>query len=326
LQNNGEAVNRRWRHWAQQIVKADAMSPEMLTSLWREVLEFDPILREYVAEPVSVGGSAVVVAGSGKDKFKTFNVSTAASILATAAGATVVKGVSRSVSAVSGAADVLDALGVPITSSPAKVSEALERDGISFISYAAFCPSYAGRYDGVFPFLSPFSFMMPIAVLAVEARSFVYGLANTNVLLATEAIQSARPDIKSGIVVATQLATNEIMDEQAGYGATYTARLDRGHVDVFCGIHPEPTERWRTAVAHQDNHGDNARLLVDSIMPDGCGACAELVERNAALILAASQWGMLNENDALAQVRNARLAGRAARLLTHLQTRKEEEF
>lgn len=106
----------------------------------------------------------VIVAGSGKESFKTFNVSTAASILAAAAGAKVVKGVSRSVSAVSGAADVLDALGVVATGRPEHVAELTEQVGIAFVSYAAFCPSYAGRYDGVFRDLSPFSFFMPSSV------------------------------------------------------------------------------------------------------------------------------------------------------------------
>jgi hypothetical protein len=31
------------------------------------------------------------------------------------------------------------------------VTAAVEADGIGFIAYAAFCPSYASRYDGVFP-------------------------------------------------------------------------------------------------------------------------------------------------------------------------------
>lgn len=97
---------------------------------------------------------------------------------------------------------------------PGEVPRTLERDRIAFISYSAFCPTYAGRYDGVFPFLSPFSFFMPVAVLGVQASSFVYGIAHTNVSLAAEAIRAVRPDLQHGIVVATELSQQEMMESR----------------------------------------------------------------------------------------------------------------
>jgi hypothetical protein len=47
-----------------------------------------------------------------------------------------------------------------------------------------------------------------------------------------------------------------------------------------------------------------------------------MVDRNAALILAASQWGKIDEVSALAHVRSVRLAGGAVRLLNELQDRE----
>lgn len=177
LRGDGRTVDDRWRTWARELINMYELSPNLISGLWREVLDFDRTLASYVTEPIPLDVPAVIVAGSGKETFKTFNVSTAASILAAATGAYVVKGVSRSVSAVSGSADVLDVLGLPISDMPDTVPRTLERDRITFISYSAFCPTYAGRYDGVFPFLSPFSFFMPVAVLGVRASSFVYGIA-----------------------------------------------------------------------------------------------------------------------------------------------------
>lgn len=323
LRGDGGTVDDRWRRWARELIDMDELSPQLISGLWQEVLDFDPTLAGYVAEPVSLNVPAVVVAGSGKETFKTFNVSTAASILAAASGAYVVKGVSRSVSAVSGSADVLDVLGLPISDMPGTVPRTLERDRIAFISYSAFCPTYAGRYDGVFPFLSPFSFFMPVAVLGVQTSSFVYGIAHTNVSLAAETIRAVRPDLQRGIVVATELSQQEIMDEQASYGISYTAVLDGAHARVFRGAHPSAPGPWRAAVAHRNSHQDNAAVLVSALAPDGCGACAELVERNAALTLATSQWGKIDEVSALARVRNVRLAGGAVRLLAELQDRQE---
>ena len=323
LRGNGGTVDQQWRSWAQELIGRYEMSPQLISGLWREVLDFDSTLAAYVAEPIHLGVPAVVVAGSGKETFKTFNVSTAASILAAASGAYVVKGVSRSVSAVSGSADVLDTLGLPTTDAPAMVSSKLERDRIAFIPYSAFCPTYAGRYDGVFSFLSPFSFFMPVAVLGVQASSFVYGIAHTNVSVAAEAIRAVRPDLKRGVVVATKLSQHEMMDEQASYGIGYTAVLDGEHAWGFRSPHAPATEHWRATVAHRSSHEDNAALVASSLAPDGCAVCAELVERNAALILTVSQWGTIDEEAARARVRNIRLAGGAVRLLAELRNSEE---
>jgi anthranilate phosphoribosyltransferase len=301
------------------------MSPQLISGLWREVLDFDSTLARYVAEPIPLGVPAVVVGGSGKETFKTFNVSTAASILAAASGAYVVKGISRSVSAVSGSADVLNTLGLPTSGAPATILRRLERDRIAFISYSAFCPTYASRYDGVFPFLNPFSFFMPVAVIGVQASSFVYGIAHTNVALAAEAIRAVRPDLKRGLVVATEVSQHELMDEQASYGISHTALLDGAHARSFRRAYPPAPQQWRVAVAHRRSHEDNAAVLVSSLAPEGCAACAELVERNAALILTASEWGTIDDELARFRVRNVRLAGGAVRLLAELRDREEAD-
>jgi anthranilate phosphoribosyltransferase len=316
-------ADERWRDWARVLMRAGVLKRDLLAQLWRVVLEFDPVLAEYAVNPLPIGEPAVLVAGSGKETFQTFNVSTAAGILAAAAGARVVKGVSHSVSAVSGSADVLDQLGIPITSNPLRVQEPLDRHGIAFVSYAAFCPTYAGRYDGVFPFLTPFSFFMPVSVLGVRASAFVYGIAHRDVVLAAEAIHAMRPDLARGLVVATDIASGETMDEYAGYGISHTARLNRGRVSVFRGEHKPPPVSWKTAVAHRDNHRANADMLAAALRSEGSHSGTELVERNAALILTAPQE-QPDEIAALARVREARISGGAAQLLSRLQAQNTE--
>ncbi|MGH8901884.1 MAG: hypothetical protein ACRDYA_09435 [Egibacteraceae bacterium] len=280
------------------------------------------MLAGHVTDPVGVPSRTVVVAGSGKETFKTFNVSTAASILAASCGAKVVKGVSRSVSAVSGAADVLDALGVPIGTEPSQVPGLLGAHGIAFVSYAAFCPTYAGRYDGVFRFLSPFSFFMPVAVLCVRAAAFIYGLAHPNVGLAARVIRQARPDFPWGLVVSTELTPDEIMDERASFGTARTASLVGGEVQVAEEPADGPSAGWRRAVAHRSTHRDNAAVLAAALAPDGRSCCAALVEENAALVLRASCPSRLSGAEALAEVREARANGRADRLLSQLRSRR----
>jgi anthranilate phosphoribosyltransferase len=70
----------------------------------------------------------------------TFNISTATAIVAAAAGIPIAKHGSRSISSLSGSADVLEALGVNINLTPAQVEKLIEDIGIAFIYAPLFHP------------------------------------------------------------------------------------------------------------------------------------------------------------------------------------------
>lgn len=70
----------------------------------------------------------------------TFNISTGTAIVAAAAGIPVAKHGSRSISSLSGSADVLEALGVNINLKPGDVEKMIEEIGISFIYAPLFHP------------------------------------------------------------------------------------------------------------------------------------------------------------------------------------------
>jgi anthranilate phosphoribosyltransferase len=82
--------------------------------------------------------------GTGGDGSGTFNISTAAALVAAAAGAQVAKHGNRAITSRCGSADVLEALGIPTELEPSAAADALRRHGFCFLLAPAHHPALKG--------------------------------------------------------------------------------------------------------------------------------------------------------------------------------------
>ena len=86
-------------------------------------------------------GSLIDVCGTGGDNLQTFNISTAASFVIAGAGGNVAKHGNRSVSGISGSADIFEYFGFNLQSETCVVEEMIEKLGIGFMFAPKFHPA-----------------------------------------------------------------------------------------------------------------------------------------------------------------------------------------
>ena len=136
-------------------LRAKGESPDEVAGMAATMLE--------VATPVRLDRPCVDIVGTGGDGAHTVNISTMAAVVTAATGVPVAKHGNRAASSSSGAADVLEALGVVIGLPAAAVARCVEEAGIGFFFAPVFHPGmrHAGptrREMGigtVFNFLGP---------------------------------------------------------------------------------------------------------------------------------------------------------------------------
>jgi anthranilate phosphoribosyltransferase len=134
------------------------MSPLMISALLiglrvkketvGEITAAAQVMREFSTKVEVADRTYLVdIVGTGGDGSHTFNISTCSMFVAAAAGARVSKHGGRSVSSKSGSADVLEALGIPLTLSATAIAQCVADAGIGFM----FAPNHHPAMKNVAP-------------------------------------------------------------------------------------------------------------------------------------------------------------------------------
>lgn len=152
---DGEHLTREEAFDAIDIIMSDlatpAQSAALLTAMRMNVESIDEItgcaeaMRGKMTK-VLHSGDVLEIVGTGGDLANSFNISTTSAFVISACGQKVAKHGNRSVSSKSGAADVLEALGVKIATTPEQAAKCIDEVGFCFL----FAQSYhkAMRYVG----------------------------------------------------------------------------------------------------------------------------------------------------------------------------------
>lgn len=247
--------------------------------------------------PADAPAGAIDIVGTGGDSHGTYNVSTCAAFVTAGAGLPVAKHGNRAVSSVSGAADVLQALGVKIDISPVDVSRAISTAGVGFLWAPMHHPAMKAwapirtelGIRTIFNLLGPLTNPAGVKrhVLGVFDKKWVEPIAHVLKNLGSEA--------------AWVVHGHDGMDELTTTGPTHVAELKDGGVKVF-EVSPEDAGLPRTALAalKGGEPAANAAAL-RNVLNGEPGAYRDIVLLNsAAALVVAGKAKNLQDGSALA--------------------------
>jgi len=250
----------------------------------------------------------VDIVGTGGDNAHSFNVSTAASFVACAAGARVAKHGNRSVSSKSGSADVLEALGASVELQPEQVAACLNGVGIGFM----FAPTHHPAMKAVAPVRRElgvrtlFNILGPLTNPA-EAPNILMGVFHPDLV----GIQ-VRVLERLGVSRALVVWGRDGLDEITLGASTMVGELRHGVVREY-DIHPEDFDLAMISSRNLrvDGSAESKERVLEAL-DNRPGAAREIVALNAgaALYVCGVADSIAN---GLARARDALASGAARR-------------
>ncbi len=186
-------------------------------------------MREHATPVPHPGMEVLEIVGTGGDKAKTFNISSTSAMVIAASGIKVAKHGNRAASSASGAADVLEALGVNLDQSPEKCLELLNEAGICFMFAQKYHTSmkYVGSIRRELGIRTVFNILGPLTNPA-KPSMYVLGVYD-EYLVEPIAKVLAKMGVKKALVVFGQ----DVLDEISPSAPTTVCELKDGYYKTF---------------------------------------------------------------------------------------------
>jgi anthranilate phosphoribosyltransferase len=230
---------------------------------------------------VKAPANAIDVVGTGGDASGSFNISTCAAFIVAGAGVPVAKHGNRALSSKSGAADVLQALGVKIELDANQISACIRDAGIGFMFAPAHHPAMKNvgptRVElgtrTIFNLLGPLSNPAGVKrqMIGTFSRAWVEPMAQVLKNLGSESIWVVHG--------------SDGLDEITTSGPTSVAALENGNIRTF-DVTPEDAglSRSKPEALRGGDADHNARSLLD-VLKGKPGAFRDVAILNAAAAL-----------------------------------------
>ena len=233
---------------------------------------------------VKAPANAIDVVGTGGDASGSFNISTCAAFIVAGAGVPVAKHGNRALSSKSGAADVLQALGVKIDLTPDQVGACIREAGIGFM----FAPSHHPAMKNVGPTRvelgtrTIFNLLGPLSNPASVKRQMIGAFSKHWI----EPMAQVLKNLGSESIWVVH--GSDGLDEITTSGPTSVAALENGKIRTF-EITPEDAglKRVKPEALRGGSAEENAKAMLDVLKgKPGPFRDVSIINAAAALIVA----------------------------------------
>lgn len=238
--------------------------------------------------------------GTGGDAKNTFNISTTSSFILAAGGVNVAKHGNRSASSKSGAADVLEALGVKVNLPAKRVGQEIDQIGLGFLFAPALnkAMKYVAKTRKELGYRTVFNMLGPI----INPARLDYQCVGIYDGALTQKFAEVLREV--GVKHALVFHSEDGMDEISTHTRTKVSELKDGQILNY-EINPEDYG-FTAAGSVEDYRGgepeDNAKITLDILEGREKGVKRDIVAMNAgAAFYAADRTASIEEGIRLAQ-------------------------
>ena len=244
----------------------------------QELAGFAKSLRTHAVKVNVDCDNLIDTCGTGGGKVKTFNISTAAALVAAGAGAYVAKHGNRGITSSFGSADVLTELGVKVDATPKVIEKCIEQAHIGFMFAPMFHPAmkYVQPIRKALGFRTIFNFLGPLANPAL-APAQVLGVADPNLM------QTIAEALKLLGVKYAMVVHSDGMDEISTLAPTKITELNNGQITnkeikpQDLGFAPASIDELKVTDAQS-----SAKAIKDILAGKNSGPKKDIVILNAA--------------------------------------------